>query len=98
ESGASLAAGEVSAEPAAVDDEEVHSRARRFARLLVDEIKLYNEEKVTEGRTHRDLYERLKDDIDKSRAAYDRRYGSTAAASAHHLPQELARTLGHHDT
>ena len=98
ESAASLVSEQMSAEPAeAVDDEEVHTRARRFARLLVDEIKLYNEEKVTEGRAQRDLYERLKDDIDKSRAAYDRRYGNTAAASADYFQQELVRILADND-
>ena len=30
----------------------------------------------------RDLYDRLKDDIDKSRATYQKRYGSTAAAAS----------------
>ena len=95
ESGTSLAGVEAPA-PAPVD-EEVHARARRFARLLVDEIKLYNEEKVVEGREHRDLYQRLKDDIQKSRAAYDRRYGQSAAASANYFEQELVRTLAQGD-
>ncbi|MEO7507911.1 MAG: hypothetical protein ABIZ95_11790, partial [Pyrinomonadaceae bacterium] len=34
----------------AEDDRKVHNDARRFARLLVSEIKLYNEQKVKEGR------------------------------------------------
>ena len=42
-------------------------KAQRFARLLLDEIKLYNQVKVTEGRKNRDLYDRLKEDLDKSR-------------------------------
>ena len=37
--------------------------ARRLARLLISEIKLYNEKKVDEGRASSDLYERLKDDM-----------------------------------
>ena len=32
------------------DDKRFHNEARRFARLLVSEIKLYNEQKVREGR------------------------------------------------
>ena len=58
-------------------DEEVHKKAKRFAKLLVDEIKLYNQGKVNEGRQNRDLYDRLREDIDKSKATYDKRYGST---------------------
>jgi len=35
--------------------------------LLVSEIKLYNAAKVNDGRRNHDLYERLKDEIDRSR-------------------------------
>ena len=49
-----------------------HDRARRFAKLLVDEIKLYNQTKVAEGRNRCDLYSRLHEDIEKSRAACTR--------------------------
>lgn len=79
------------------EEEEVHKKARRFAKLLVDEIKLYNQAKVVEGRAHRDLYERLKDDIDKSRATYDRRYGATSATSGNYFTQELIRVLANDD-
>lgn len=79
------------------EDEEIHKKAKRFAKLLVDEIKLYNQGKVTEGRKSKDLYDRLKDDIDKSRATYDKRYGSTAAASADYFSQEVIRILADSD-
>ncbi len=78
-------------------DEEVHKKARRFAKLLVDEIRLYNQAKVAEGRAQRDLYDRLKDDIEKSRATYDKRYGSSPAAAADYFNQELVRILGEND-
>ena len=81
----------------AVDEEEVHRKARRFAKLLVDEIKLYNKGKVEEGKRNRDLYDRLKDDIDKSRGAYEKRYGSTVAGSANYFVQELVRILADND-
>jgi hypothetical protein len=47
------------------EDADTHRKAQRFARLLVDEIKLYNQAKVAEGRRNKDLYDRLKEDIDK---------------------------------
>jgi hypothetical protein len=78
-------------------DEELHKKAKRFAKLLVDEIKLYNQAKVTEGRAKNDLYDRLKDDIDKSRAMYDKRYASTPAAAANYFTQELVRILAEND-
>jgi hypothetical protein len=79
------------------EEEEVHKKARRFAKLLVDEIKLYNQVRVVEGRAHKDIYARLKDDIDKSRATYDKRYGSTSASSGNYFTQELIRILANDD-
>ncbi len=78
-------------------DEEVHKKAKRFAKLLVDEIKLYNKEKVAQGREKKDLYDRLKEDIDKSRATYEKRYGSTAAGAADYFNKEVIRILADND-
>ena len=80
------------------EDADVHRKAHRFARLLVDEIKLYNQVKVTEGRESKDLYDRLKEDIEKSRATYQKRYGNTAAGGADYFSQELVRSLAEDDT
>jgi hypothetical protein len=79
------------------EDADVHRKAQRFARLLMDEIKLYNQAKVAEGRKHKDLYDRLKEDIDKSRATYQKRYGNTVAASTDYLSHELIRSLAEDD-
>jgi hypothetical protein len=90
-----------SAAPAApavtAEDEEIHKKARRFAKLLVDEIKLYNQAKVNEGRQHKDLYSRLREDIEKSRSSYDKRYGNTSAASADYFNQEVVKVLAEND-
>ncbi len=79
------------------EDADVHRKAQRFARLLVDEIKLYNQAKVAEGRRHKDLYDRLKEDIDKSRGTFQKRYGNTAAASGEYFHNELIRSLAEDD-
>lgn len=79
------------------EDADTHRKAQRFARLLVDEIKLYNQAKVAEGRRHKDLYDRLKDDIEKSRTTYTKRYGSTAAASGDYFQKEVVRSLAEDD-
>ena len=78
-------------------DQEVHKKAKRFAKLLVDEIKLYNQAKVAEGRQKRDLYDRLKEDIEKSRSTYEKRYGQTPAASGNYFNQEVVRILAEND-
>ncbi len=75
------------------EDQDVHRKAQRFARLLVDEIKLYNQAKVAEGRKNKDLYDRLKEAIEKSRGTYQKRYGSTVAASANYFQHEIIRSL-----
>jgi hypothetical protein len=80
------------------EEADVHRKAQRFARLLVDEIKLYNQAKVAEGRKHKDVYDRLKDDIEKSRATYRKRYGNTAAASGDYFSNELIRSLAEDDS
>lgn len=90
------AAGAASVSAAGPED-DLHKKAKRFAKLLVEEIKLYNQPKVAEGKSNRDLYERLKEDIEKSRATYDKRYGETQAASANYFNQELVRILADND-
>jgi hypothetical protein len=79
------------------EDQDIHRKAQRFARLLVDEIKLYNQAKVADGRQNRDLYDRLKEVIDKSRVTYQKRYGNTVAASANYLEHEIMRSLAEDD-
>src|SRR5215831_3114722 len=79
------------------DEDELHKKARRFAKLLVEEIKLYNQPRVEEGRQHKDLYDRLKVDIEKSRSTYDKRYAESPVASANYFTQELIRILADND-
>jgi hypothetical protein len=79
------------------EDADTHRKAQRFARLLVDEIKLYNQAKVAEGRRSKDLYDRLKDDIEKSRSSYQKRYGNTIAASGDYFQKEVVRSLAEED-
>ena len=82
---------------ASSEEQETHRKAQRFARLLVDEIKLYNQAKVAEGRKHKDLYDRLKEAIEKSRATYQKRYGNTVAGSAKYFEDEVVRSLAEDD-
>jgi len=79
------------------EDEKKHDEARRFARLLVSEIKLYNESKVDQGRKNKDIYERLKEDIDRSRQMYDERIGEDVRKSSNYFYDELVRILANGD-
>jgi hypothetical protein len=82
--------------PIEVSEEErkLHNDARRFARLLVSEIKLYNEQKVLEGRSSGDLYERLREAIDRSREMYDKRVQPPVAERFDYFHYEVVHTLG----
>ncbi|HKP71827.1 MAG TPA: hypothetical protein VJT82_02750 [Pyrinomonadaceae bacterium] len=81
--------------PVQVSDEDrrYHNDARRFARLLVSEIKLYNEQKVREGREEGNLYKRLREEIDRSRQMYDKRVAANVAATYDYFHHELVNTL-----
>lgn len=75
------------------EDAKKHDDARRFARLLVSEIKLYNEGKVDQGRKNGDLYERLKEDIDRSRQMYEDRIPQEVREGSNYFYDELVRIL-----
>lgn len=79
------------------EDERLHADAKRFARLLVSEIKLYNETHVKEGRQNQDLYLRLKRDIDRSREMYEKRVSPTVADRIDYFHDEIVRILGDND-
>ncbi len=101
---ASEAAGETSAVPStqaaefdisqlSEADQKVHKDARRFAKLLISEIELYNKTKVADGRKNKDLYVRLKKDIDRSRQTYEKRFVKTLPKQFDYFHDELVRTL-----
>ncbi|MGI9167058.1 MAG: hypothetical protein ACR2G5_11865 [Pyrinomonadaceae bacterium] len=86
--------------PVAVETDEerrLHNDARRFARLLVSEIKLYNEQKVTDGRAQNDLYDRLREYIDRSRDMYDKRVKPEVAQKYDYFHHELVNALAEGD-
>jgi len=79
------------------EEERLHSDAKRFARLLVSEIKLYNEQRVVEGRENRDVYVRLKRDIDRSREMYEKRVAPSVSRKVDYFHDEIIRILGDND-
>jgi hypothetical protein len=77
----------------APEEQKAHDDAKRFARLVVSEIKLYNEAKVTEGRKTKDIYERLKEDIERGRQMYHDRVSAPVRDSSDYFHDELVRIL-----
>ena len=76
-------------------DEE--SSAKRYARLLVSEIKLYNEAAVRAGRAHRDLMTRLRPEIERARQLYEERVPAGVGQHHSYFQQELVQTLAEGD-
>ncbi len=79
------------------EDTRKHEEAKRFARLLVSEIRLYNEQAVVEGKANNDIYQRLKDDIDRSREMYEQRVPAEVRGESNYFFEELVRTLADGD-
>ncbi len=88
---------ELPVEVSSDDERRLHNDARRFARLLISEIKLYNEQKVAEGRSEHDLYDRLREYIDRSREMYDKRVKPEVATRYDYFHGELVNTLAEGD-
>jgi len=87
--GASFASGEANT------DED--AAARRYARLLVSEIRLYHESAVMAGRRERDLATRLGGEIARARVLYDQRVPPQIRQHADYFHDELVRTLANGD-
>jgi len=74
-----------------------HAAARRYARLLVSEIKLYHEPEVVEGRRERDLATRLGGEISRVRTLYEQRVPPEIRHGTDYVHEELIRTLADGD-
>ena len=78
-----------------ISDDE--NSAKRYARLLVSEIKLYNEAAVRVGRENRDLLDRLRPEIERARKLYEERVPAGLGPQTAYFQQELVQTLADGD-
>jgi len=56
------------------DEQDLHKRANRVAKVSMQDIKMLRPEDVSKGREHKDICVRLRSEIDKARKEYDRRF------------------------
>ena len=75
------------------DDRREEESARRYARLLISEIKLYNETAVDLGRQERNLLERLGPDIERARRLYEEKIPAAVRRRVDCFDEEVVRTL-----
>lgn len=57
-----------------VEEQEMHRRANRVAKVCMQDIKMLRPEQVQVGRERKDICSRLRDDIEKAHKEYDRRF------------------------
>lgn len=80
------------------DEDSGVAKAKRVARVLVSDLKLYNEAAVEAGRKNGDLYDRLKDDLERSHKHYQERVaGLLTSPEANYFKEELIKQLGEGD-
>jgi hypothetical protein len=58
------------------EQQEMHKRANRVAKVAMQDIKLLQPKEVRAGRENKDICKRLRVDIDKARKEYDRRFAA----------------------
>ena len=66
--------GEFDVNRLSAEEQELHRRANRVAKVSMQDIKMLRPEQVRLGRENRDICSRLKDDIEKAHREYDRRF------------------------
>ena len=57
-----------------VDLQELHRRAKRVAKVAMQDIKMLKPKDVRQARENKDICVKLRDDLDKARKEYDRRF------------------------
>jgi hypothetical protein len=79
------------------EEQRLHRRAQRFARVQVAEMRLFRAADVQTGRARRDLYGALREPIDGAREAFRKTYFDPCASMVDYLHLEVLRTLANDD-
>ena len=79
------------------EEQDLHLKAQRFARVQVAEMRLYKAQAVRNGRSSRDLYASLKVEIDSGRDAFRRQFVDKSKTMVDYFHLELVRTLANDD-
>jgi hypothetical protein len=79
------------------EEQMIHLKAQRFARVQVSQIRLHETQAVQSGRTNRDLYDALRRRIDDTRTVFHEQFFAACPSMVDYLHLELVRTLAHDD-
>jgi hypothetical protein len=78
------------------EDQELHAKAQRFARVRVAEMRLYQAQAVRQGREQARLYMALRGEMERGRAQFKHEF-LTIPSMIDYFHQELVRTLANDD-
>jgi hypothetical protein len=76
-------------------EQQLHLRAQRFARVQIAEMRLFETDAVHSGRSGSDLYGALRKSIDSSREKFRQTFFVDCPSMVDYLHLELLRTLAH---
>jgi hypothetical protein len=79
------------------EEQQIHFRAQRFARVQVAEMRLYEGDRVQAGRAQASLYETLRKPIDAARERFRQTYFLPCPSMVDYFHLELVRTLANDD-
>jgi hypothetical protein len=79
------------------EEQQVHLRAQRWARVRIAELRLRRSAAVQAGRSRRNIYEVLKEPIDAAREEFRKTFFAVCPSMVDYLHLELLRTLAHDD-
>ena len=84
-------------ESLSAEEQQLHLRAQRFARVQVAEIRLFETDAVQSGRSRRELYNALQKRIDAARQSFRTTFFISCPSMVDYLHLELVRTLANDD-
>ncbi len=76
------------------EEQELHRRAFRVAKVSMQDIRMLRPEDVRAGRENKDLCFRLRDDIEKAHKEYDRRFQSIQSHPVDYFYDWMVEILG----
>ena len=79
------------------DEQRIHLRAQRFARVEVARMRLFQSDAVLAGRAGRNLYDALRNSIDAAREAFRQSFFAPCSTMVDYLHLELVQTLANDD-
>jgi len=94
---ASASAQRLSWDALSPEDQKLHLRAQRTARVRVAEMRLYNEQELRAGCDSADIYSALQTVIDSARHQFLQTFLARSPTMVDYLHLEILRTLAHDD-